>query len=347
MQSFVISLQSDIRIAMEITLQKISNREIEKSGTNLFILRLDKIPACPASRHPHISGNKWFKLKYNLEEAKRQKKDTLVTFGGAYSNHIAATAAAGKKFGFKTIGIIRGDELEAPPQPSPLGREKNKTLLFAEKCGMKLHFISREDYWKLREDNSAVIANLKLKTLNKKLFFLPEGGTNELAVKGCSEIISHITIPFDYVCCPVGTGGTFAGIISSLKGKQSEGLPSGKAIGFSVLKGGEFLKETVQALITSPGTACPPPWKGEIKTEYHFGGYARHTPELLKFISDFEKENNIPLEHVYTGKTMFGIFDLIKKNYFPKNSTIIAIHTGGLQGKLKSPTPTLPVREGD
>ena len=300
---------------VKIPLKKFSNAFVSSSGINLFVLRLDKI-------HPHISGNKWYKLKYNLEEAKRQKKDTLLTFGGAYSNHIAATAAAGKEFGFKTVGIIRGDEL---------GENENPTLRFAKECGMEFRFVSREEY--KNKNTSELIRSITSSLAN--FYLLPEGGTNELAVKGCVEIISHIDIPFDYVCCPVGTGGTLAGIIFSLQKNQ-------KAIGFSVLKDGEFLKEEVEKLLTSP----LPPSKGEINTEYHFGGYAKHAPELLKFIFDFEKENNIPLEQVYTGKMMFGIYDLIKKNHFLKNSTVIAIHTGGLQGKL-SPSLTLPQGKGD
>ena len=285
---------------MKIPLQKIIDSGIEKSGVNLFVLRLDLI-------HPTISGNKWYKLKYNLEEAKKQKKETLLTFGGAFSNHIASTAAAGKEFGFKTIGIIRGEELN---------EDENKTLRFAKECGMELHFVSREDYKEKKIPNSLT------QQLNN-FFLLPEGGTNELAVKGCAEIVSHIDISFDFVCCPVGTGGTIAGIISSLKEKQ-------KAIGFSVLKGAEFLKGEIEKLIPKKNN-----W--ELNFDYHFGGYAKHAPELLKFISDFEKQNGIPLEHVYTGKMMFGIYDLIKKKYFPKNSTIVAIHTGGFQGRLTPP----------
>ena len=263
---------------MKVPLQKIADSHIEKYGVNLFILRLDLI-------HPTISGNKWYKLKYNLEEAKKQKKETLLTFGGAFSNHIAATAAVGKEFGFKTIGIIRGDELK---------EEENKTLRFAKECGMELHFVSREDYGEKK------IPSPLTQQLNN-FYLLPEGGTNELAVKGCAEIISHINIPFDFVCSAVGTGGTIAGIISSLKENQ-------KAIGFSVLKGGEFLKDEIRKFIPSP---LPPPEgdKWEINTDYHFGGYAKHTLELLKFIADFEKQNNIPLEHVYTGKMMFAIYD--------------------------------------
>ena len=282
---------------MKILLQKIADSFIEKHGVNLFVLRLDLI-------HPTISGNKWYKLKYNLEEAKKQKKETLLTFGGAFSNHIAATAAAGKEFGFKTIGIIRGDELN---------EDENKILRFAKECGMELNFVSREDYKEKKIPNS-------LTHQLSSIYILPEGGTNKLAVKGCAEIISHINIPFDFVCSPVGTGGTIAGIISSLKENQ-------KAIGFSVLKGASFLKEEIEKLIPKKNN-----W--ELNFDYHFGGYAKHTTEFLKFISNYEKQNGIPLEHVYTGKMMFGIYDLIKKNYFPKNSTAIAIHTGGLQACL-------------
>lgn len=294
---------------MKIPLQKISDAAITSSGIDLFVLRLDLI-------HPYISGNKWYKLKYNLEEAKSQNKDTLLTFGGAYSNHIVAAAAAGKEFGFKTIGIIRGEELSLTPNPSPKERgtkELNNTLKFASECGMGFHFISREEYRK--KDSEEFITSLQKQFEN--FYLLPEGGTNALAVKGCKEILSLIDIPFDHVCCPVGTGGTFEGIVSSLKENQ-------KAIGFSVLKGVDFLKTS--KLFES--------FDGLINSDSHFGGYAKHTPELLKFIHDFEKQNNIPLEHVYTGKMMFGIYDLIRKNYFQKGQTVVAVHTGGLQGKL-------------
>jgi 1-aminocyclopropane-1-carboxylate deaminase len=195
-----------------------------------------------------------------------------------------------------------------------LNEEKNPTLKFAKECGMELHFVSREEYKK--KD-----ASTPLSMTAENYYLLPEGGTNELAVKGCAEIISFIKIPFDFICCPVGTGGTIAGIISSLKEDQ-------KAIGFSVLRGESFLENDIRSFIGEKNN-----W--ELNHNYYFGKYAKHSPELLKFISDFEKENNISLEQVYTGKMMFGIYDLIKKDFFPKNSTVIAIHTGGLQGKLK------------
>ena len=172
---------------------------------------------------------------------------------------------------------------------------------------MELHFISRDEYRK--KESFEFIESLQKQFGD--FYLLPEGGTNEFAVKGCSEILSFVDIPFDFICCPVGTGGTLAGIISSLKGKQ-------KAIGFSVLKGIEFSSFRDKDIVTN----------------YHFGGYGKHSPQLLKFIEDFEKQNSIPLEQVYTGKMMFGIYDLISQGYFPKNSTIIAVHTGGLQGKL-------------
>lgn len=271
-----------------IPLQKIETTFLKEKEINLFILRLDLV-------HPYISGNKWFKLKYNMEEAKRQGKSTLLTFGGAYSNHIIATAAAGKDFGFKTIGIIRGEELN---------ENDNSVLQFAKDCGMELLFVSREQYRKKSFHNS------------DEFYMLPEGGTNELAVKGCSEISSLIGIQFDYMSCAVGTGGTIAGIVSSLKKNQ-------KAIGFPVLKGGGFLKNEIEKLVQTNANF-------ELQTEYHFGGYAKKNEELLSFISDFKSNHNIQLDFVYTGKMMFGIFDLIMKNHFQKGSTIVAVHTGGL-----------------
>jgi len=283
-------------IAEKIPLQKISDPEIESFSVNLFMLRLDLI-------HPNINGNKWFKLKYNLEEAKRLNKKKLLTFGGAFSNHIAATSAAGKEFGFETIGIIRGEELS---------KSSNQTLEFARKNGMELHFISREEY---RNKNSKKFI-LELKNQFGDFYLLPEGGSNELAVKGCWEIVSHIDVPFDFICCAVGTGGTISGIISSLKKKQ-------KVIGFPVLKSAEFLEKDIKEFV---GTKTN--WI--LNYNYHFGGYAKTNSDLLKFIDRFKKQNNILLDQVYTGKMMFGICDLIRKNYFKRDATVIALHTGGL-----------------
>lgn len=269
---------------------------------SLFVKREDLI-------HPYLSGNKWYKLKYNLQEAKRLKKDSLLTFGGAYSNHIYSTSAAGKIINLNTIGIIRGEE------HTPL----NPTLSFAKANGMKLFYLDRKSY---RKKNSSKIIN-ELKIKFGDFYLLPEGGTNELAVKGCREILNSINIDFDYICCPCGTGGTIAGLISGLKGKKF-------ALGFAVLKGASFLKEDVSALLIKVDNNKYDNW--DINLDYHFGGYAKYNRELLKFVYEFVSKNKISIEPIYTGKMFFGIYDLISKGYFPDGSKIVAIHTGGLQG---------------
>ena len=259
--------------------------------------------------HPFLSGNKWHKLKYNLQEAKKQGKKTLLTFGGAYSNHIYAASAAGKIFNFNTIGIIRGEE------HLPL----NPTLSFAKENGMSLFYISREKY---REKNSLEILNELKKTFGD-FYLIPEGGTNHLAVKGCSEIIETISEDFDYICCPCGTGGTLAGLVSGLKGKKF-------AIGFTVLKGAHFLKENIASLVQDANDKNYNNW--DINLDYHFGGYARFDKQLLDFVSNFSIQNKIPIEPIYSGKMLFGLYDLVSKGFFKEGSRIIAIHTGGLQG---------------
>lgn len=255
--------------------------------------------------HPLISGNKYRKLKYNILEAKNQNKDTLLTFGGAYSNHISATAFAGKTYGLKTIGIIRGDELEFKTASNP-------TLRFAEQSGMQLHFISRADY-KLK-NNSEFIKTLRAKFGD--FYLLPEGGTNALAVKGCEEILNENDDHFDFVCCCVGTGGTISGLINASKPQQ-------KILGFPALKG-DFLKQDIRKFAKQKN------W--DLITDYHFGGYAKIKPELITFINTFNANYMIPLDPIYTGKMMFGIFDLIEKGFFSESSKILAIHSGGLQG---------------
>ncbi|MEA5259497.1 pyridoxal-phosphate dependent enzyme [Arcicella aquatica] len=254
--------------------------------------------------HPEVTGNKWRKLKFNLIEAKLQGFNQLLTFGGAYSNHIYATAAAGKEFGFKTVGIIRGDELTP---------DSNATLRFAHDCGMELIFVTRLDY---------NFRNRLTRQYGEKFYVLPEGGTNDLAIKGVNEMVDEIydVLNPDYICSAVGTGGTIAGIISGLRGNT-------KAIGFASLKGKGLLKGQIEKLL-------PFEKEFELNEQYHFDGYAKTTPELISFIKGFEERNpNIMLEQVYTGKMMFGIYDLIQKGYFPENANIVAVHTGGLQGR--------------
>lgn len=255
--------------------------------------------------HPYISGNKYRKLKYNILEAQELKFKTLLTFGGAYSNHIAATASAGKEYSICTIGIIRGEEIKNKISENP-------TLLYAQKCGMKLYFISREEY-KLKTE--AHFIN-KLKETFGDFYLLPEGGTNQLAVKGCEEILSSKDKKFNYICAPVGTGGTLAGLINASDNHQT-------VLGFSALKG-TFQDSEIKKYTSKINY--------EIIDSYCFGGYAKIDSELIRFINEFRKTTGIPLDPIYTGKMMYGILDLIKKGELNENSSILAIHTGGLQG---------------
>lgn len=255
--------------------------------------------------HPFISGNKYRKLKYNIEAAKSQKKSTLLTFGGAYSNHIAAVAYAGKINGLQTIGIIRGEELESKVSTNP-------TLKLAQSCGMQLKFISREDY---RNKVKTVFLE-GLKSEFNDFYLIPEGGTNSLAVKGCEEILTENDAKFDFICCSVGTGGTISGLINASKKHQ-------KVLGFPALKG-DFLKQDIRKFAKQDN------W--ELIDDYHFGGYGKIKPELITFINNFKADYKIPLDPIYTGKMMYGIFDLLRKGFFPNDSKLLAIHTGGLQG---------------
>ncbi len=255
--------------------------------------------------HPYISGNKYRKLKYNIKEALTQNCDSLLTFGGAYSNHIAAVAYAGSINGLKTIGIIRGDELAAEIPNNP-------TLTFAQQHGMQFKFLSRSSYRKK-------MSNPFLEELNHQFnnfYLIPEGGTNSLAVKGCEEILTDNDSQFDYICCSVGTGGTMSGLINASKSHQT-------ILGFSALKG-DFLNNDIRKFVTTPN------WK--IISDYNFGGYAKISHELVNFINSFKRDHNISLDPIYTSKMMFGVFDLINNNYFSKGARILAIHTGGIQG---------------
>ena len=255
--------------------------------------------------HPIISGNKFRKLKYNIEEAKKQNKKVLLTFGGAFSNHIVAVAGAGKEYGFETIGIIRGEELLDKISENP-------SLLQAQQSGMKFVFISREQY-RLKETPDFIE---QLRKDFGEFYLLPEGGTNELAIKGCEEILTETDSQFTHICTSIGTGGTITGIINSSANNQN-------IIGFSSLKG-DFLQNDITKFANKQN------WT--VNCEYHFGGYGKVTDELIDFINDFYLKHQIPLDPIYTGKMMFGIMNLIENNYFPANSKILAIHTGGLQG---------------
>jgi 1-aminocyclopropane-1-carboxylate deaminase len=277
--------------------------EIVQKNVSLYIKREDEL-------HPFISGNKYRKLKYNLEEASNQNHNTLLTFGGAFSNHIAATAAAGFEHNFKTIGVIRGDELANNLNDII---QKNPTLKFASEHNMQFEFVSRSAY--RNKTSPEFIASLKDKF--GRFYLVPEGGTNRFAVKGCEEILAEEDAKYDIICLAIGTGGTISGIINSTKKFQ-------KVIGFPALKG-DFLQHEIKKYVLRNDN-----WS--LNNEYHFGGYAKVSEELITFINKFKKETFIPLDPVYTGKMMFGVIDLIKNDFFEKGTKILTIHTGGLQG---------------
>lgn len=268
-------------------------------GIELFIKREDKL-------HPIISGNKFRKLKYNIQEAKRLGHTTVLTFGGAFSNHILAVAGAGAEFGFKTIGIIRGEELESKINENP-------TLAKTQELGMQFHFVSRTAY--RDKESSSFISFLCEKFGN--FYLVPEGGTNDFAIKGCEEILTDTDKEyFTHIICAVGTGGTISGLIN-FSGQNQQ------IIGFSSLKGA-FLSDVIRNFVVKTN------WS--INDNYHFGGYGKVTDELIQFLNSFYTQTSIPLDPVYTGKMVFGVLDWIAKNYFPPNSKILMIHTGGLQG---------------
>ena len=255
--------------------------------------------------HPFVSGNKFRKLKYNLSEAKKQNCKTLLTFGGAFSNHIAAVAFAGKSEGYKTIGIIRGDELAEKINDNP-------TLKFAQENGMQFEFVSREIY---RSKNDLdFISNLKEEFGD--FYLIPEGGTNDLAVKGCTEILTEEDKKFNYIACAVGTGGTIAGIIKSSLSNQ-------QVLGFPALKG-DFLQNEIRNFASETN------W--QLINGFEFGGYGKVTQELIAFMNDFYAETQILLDPIYTAKMVFGVRSLINNGFFPDNARILMIHTGGIQG---------------
>lgn len=290
---------------MEISqapIQEIHDSLFTQKGVQVFIKREDL-------NHPEVSGNKWRKLKYNLQEAKAKGLETILTFGGAYSNHIYATAGAGQAMGLKTIGIIRGEET------LPL----NETLSFAKSCGMEIHYMDRETY---REKDTLKV-NLALQYEFDEFYLIPEGGTNSLAIKGCEELISELENEYDHYCLPVGTGGTISGVITGLNGVHN-------ILGFSSLKG-DFLQPEVHKLVSDYSGKTFDNWK--INTDYHFGGYARTKPELFDFMKSFEDKHDILLDPIYTAKSLYGIHQLIHTDYFKSGSRILFIHTGGLQGR--------------
>ncbi len=305
-------------------LQKLHSPFLDKAEIQLYVKRDDLI-------HPLFGGNKWRKLKYNLKFARQQKFNTLLTFGGAWSNHIYATAAAARHYGFNSIGIIRGEK------HTPL----NATLTFAKHCGMQLHYVSRAEYRKKYQTDFQE----KLRQQYGNAYILAEGGSNALAIKGSAEIVdeinNQINHAFDIICCACGTGATLAGLISALKPEQT-------GIGFSALKGGDFLSDEVKNFlhandmapekadksktnISHPETNPENPnW--HIDTAFHFGGYAKINDTLINFMRNFESQYGFSLDAVYTGKMFYGLFKRIEEKQFKPGTSIIALHSGGLQG---------------
>ncbi|WP_423461868.1 1-aminocyclopropane-1-carboxylate deaminase/D-cysteine desulfhydrase [Promicromonospora sp. MS192] len=279
-------------------LTEIDDDRLSAAGVRVLLKRDDLI-------HPELPGNKWRKLKYNLAAARDEGAHRLLTFGGAYSNHIRAVAAAGKIFGFDTIGVIRGEE-HLPLNPS---------LRFAVERGMRLTYLDRTTY--RAKTNPTVIDHLRQQFGD--FYLIPEGGSNALALRGCAELVEEIDQDFDVICCASGTGGTLAGISATLP-------PSRTAIGFSVLRGGDFLRDDVASLQRYAYGRVAENWS--IETDYHFGGFAKTNDTLRGFIDDFESRHGLRLEWVYVAKMMYGLFDLIKKRRFRSGTTVVAVITG-------------------
>lgn len=276
---------------------------LKEKEVELYIKREDLL-------HPFISGNKYRKLKYNLQEAKSNNNDCLLTFGGAYSNHILATAVAGKEYGFKTVGVIRGEELGVDVEKT---FSQNATLKKAHQFGMEFLFVTRDEYQQKKE--KSFLESLKVKYPNS--YIVPEGGTNELAIKGCEEILSADDIEFTHIACAMGTGGTVTGIVNSSNSNQ-------KILVFPALKG-KWIKDEIASL-------APNKQNWELISEYHFGGYGKVKEELIVWINQFKKQTSIPLDPIYTGKMMYGLLAKVAADFFKKGSKILVIHTGGLQG---------------
>jgi 1-aminocyclopropane-1-carboxylate deaminase len=287
-----------ISLQLPSPLVEIRDARVESRGLRLYLKRDDLI-------HAELPGNKWRKLKYNIRAAQDQGMSTLLTFGGAYSNHIRATAAAGHYFGFNTIGVIRGEE------HLPL----NSTLRYATNHGMRLTYMDRRTY--REKTDPSLIANLRAHFGN--FYLVPEGGSNALAVKGCKELVGEIDVDFDVICCPCGTGGTLAGISAALR-------PGQRAVGFSALRGGTFLVDDVAELQRQSIGTVLDNWS--IEVEFHFGGFARHTLQLDEFISSFTQLHGITLDWVYVAKMMYGIFALADRGAFNPGKRIVAVITG-------------------
>jgi 1-aminocyclopropane-1-carboxylate deaminase len=288
----------DISLDIYSPVQQIHDQLFADKGIKVFIKRDDLI-------HPIISGNKWRKLKHVLLQARGQNKKHLVTFGGAYSNHLLATAAAAAKFGFKATGIVRGEEVQ------------NDTLFLSKLHGMQLIFTDREAY----SDKRALFQ--KLFADDKEAFFIDEGGASAEGAKGVSELVNELTETYEHIFCACGTGTTAAGIINGL---ATHHLPT-HFNAIPVLKNGGFMQAEIGRFLTTPANYY-------LHLDYHFGGYGKTTPQLIQFIKQFVADTGILIEPIYTGKMLYALYDLAAKNHFKPGSKILAIHSGGIWGLL-------------
>lgn len=287
-----------INLEIYSPIHQIKNQLFDKKGIEVYLKRDDLI-------HPIISGNKWRKLKYVLQKASNENKNHLVTFGGAYSNHLLATAAAAAKFGFKSTGIVRGEEVS------------NNTLFLCRLHGMQLIFVDRESYRDKPPLFDRYFAD------DENAFFIDEGGASAKGAKGCSELVNELTERYNHIFCACGTGTTAAGIINGVRQHNLETQFNG----IPVFKNGEFLRGEIDRFLTEPS-----PY--QLHTDYHFGGYGKTDDRLIQFIKQFVAETGILIEPIYTGKMLYAIFDLAAKDYFKKSDRILAIHTGGIWGLL-------------
>lgn len=288
----------DISLEIYSPIQQIKNELFASKGIEVFIKRDDLI-------HPIISGNKWRKLKYVLLQAQAQNKTHLVTFGGAYSNHLLATAAAAAKFGFKATGIVRGEEVQ------------NDTLFLCKLHGMQLIYTDRDSY----RDKPALFAMFFAG--DEQAFYIDEGGASAEGAKGVSELVDELADTYDHIFCACGTGTTAAGIINGLIKRNLtthfNAIP--------VLKNGGFMHDEIDKFLVAPTNYS-------LHLDYHFGGYGKTTPDLIQFIKQFVADTGILIEPIYTGKMLYALYDLAIKDHFKAGSKILAIHSGGIWGLL-------------
>ena len=297
-------MQLDFADKHKVFIQKIQFSDAV-NGIKTNILRLDNI-------HPTISGNKFFKLQLHLAKALQDGYNTIATFGGAFSNHIVASACACKEIGIESIGIIRGEEPES----------KSETLIAAADYGMKLIYVSREDF-----KNKDSIKN---KFKDENYYWINEGGYSVLGAEGTKDICSWIDESYTDIVCAIGTGTMMAGLVAGSMQHQ-------RVIGISVLKGATTLKRDMEVLL--PPSDLQKNY--EVIDGYHFGGYAKHPKELIDWMNLFYEQNNVPTDIVYTAKLCYAVKDLLLKGYFNHNSKIMLIHSGGLQGNLSLKPKTL------